>query len=1024
MGSIWTASVGLLCALLWIQAFLPGAQCLNPIVVKGNLLYDSVTKQRFFARGITYDPTPYAWPGDSGCDAGASVVGVGQSTDVLADDFCCSALWGGDWRADLEDMAHNLHLNTVRVYSIDPSKTHHQFMAKAEALGLYVVVPLTGTDWGFLDATRPSPECYSSVVPGYGNVGSAVLLNAKRVVSEFSRYSNTLLFTVGNEVVLGGMATSTDYSSVPCLKALVRDVHRFQTFCGSQMRRVPLLYAAMDLGSTKRKLLADYLTCDLEAAADNEQGSGEDDSANQVNLIVDAAVDVFGLNTYSWCEAGLALNDSAYRGIAADFKSYGVPVLLSEFGCNVGTFDVTGTMGGSFAACPWAGEGQGRDFSQVQWIAAYGNGDSGGGGGLAATLSGGLAFEYSMHANGYGVVLGPGFSPTLDQDQDQQQTAAGGGGGGGAGGKRVWTTAAHNLASAYGSLLSNGFLPTAAAANATRVPFEEAIAAYPNSEGLWGDADRCTWVPSDDSHGGGMSSRQRRPSCPSREAVDALFASTSQAVGNNWFDPLPPTPPPFDDFQNGDDLVQAERLVASCPDSGLTLLELEENACFGFYDSPSAKPSAAPTRAPTHAPNLPTVPSGPTAPPTREDDKRGGGGGADVSLALGFAGSIAVVSVLLVLVCGFVLVTCHASSSQRGDWESARLEEVWGRHQSNPGPAASSPSSTFAAKSARKPTSTSSSDACSGDGGGDGDDDDDYYSRHPEMLTAAAAAEMWQAKKRKAKEREMEHVATTTAAAAAAVRWEEEEEEEEEEETKVCALGDGEEAGGSGDLESNHGRGSQAGDDDKSQLSTGSGGGRGGSLFAVASPLHPRQSFSTARGFNTAASLLPAVTAPAAAATRRGSFDGGGLRSSDGGDRRGSGSGADLRRSEGAWRSEWLGIGGDKDRGGEFEMAAPPSFQDFSSSTAASVAVNPKTSSNGNNGCGSAGALNDLLSPDLDESDANRDSLQGGGGAHLPVPSPTLPRPSIEARYEANSTSEDCGREIRASASEYTEVSL
>jgi len=48
------------------------------------------------------------------------------------------------------------------------------------------------------------------------------------------------------------------------------------------MRRVPLMYAAMDLGPPKRRLLADFLTC----------SSGGDPAS---------AVDVFGLNAYSWC---------------------------------------------------------------------------------------------------------------------------------------------------------------------------------------------------------------------------------------------------------------------------------------------------------------------------------------------------------------------------------------------------------------------------------------------------------------------------------------------------------------------------------------------------------------------------------------------------------------------------------------------------------------------------------------------------------------------------------------------------
>jgi len=80
-----------LCYLPW------AAWGLNPIVARGNMLYDSVTKERFFVRGITYDPTPYAWPGGGGCAAGTARTPSGDAgQDLLADDFCCSEWLGGE----------------------------------------------------------------------------------------------------------------------------------------------------------------------------------------------------------------------------------------------------------------------------------------------------------------------------------------------------------------------------------------------------------------------------------------------------------------------------------------------------------------------------------------------------------------------------------------------------------------------------------------------------------------------------------------------------------------------------------------------------------------------------------------------------------------------------------------------------------------------------------------------------------------------------------------------------------------
>jgi len=107
------------------------AQAMNPIVIKGNQMFDSVTKKRFFMRGITYDPIPFAWAGGGDCTAG-DAVDEDASTDVLADDFT-----GNDWidfNRDLEQIAE-MNANTVRLYQIDPAKKHTKFMAKAESLG-------------------------------------------------------------------------------------------------------------------------------------------------------------------------------------------------------------------------------------------------------------------------------------------------------------------------------------------------------------------------------------------------------------------------------------------------------------------------------------------------------------------------------------------------------------------------------------------------------------------------------------------------------------------------------------------------------------------------------------------------------------------------------------------------------------------------------------------------------------------------------------------------------------------------
>ena len=60
-------------------------------------------------------------------------------------------------------------------------------MEQAASLGIYVLVPLTRGDWGFLPAL-PSPQCYHADLPDYGHVGLNLLTSAKLIVDQFSQF--------------------------------------------------------------------------------------------------------------------------------------------------------------------------------------------------------------------------------------------------------------------------------------------------------------------------------------------------------------------------------------------------------------------------------------------------------------------------------------------------------------------------------------------------------------------------------------------------------------------------------------------------------------------------------------------------------------------------------------------------------------------------------------------------------------------------------------------------------------------
>jgi len=341
-----------------------------PIVIKGNMLFDSKTGQRFFSKGVAYNPRnfrfDYVQKKVGECKSGEpDIAPLAYAADPTADEL--ESLWS----QALEGIAA-MGANTVRLYNIDPEISHKKFMDKAASLGLYVIIPLTRHDWGFLPAGSPSPLCYTEELEGYGNVGTNVLVSAKLIVKQFSQYDNVLLFTVANEMTV---ADKNGYAAFPCVKALTRDIHRYQQECSSSMRRVPLVYSDMDMGPPYREMVGRYLTCELESPDD--------------------AVDAYGLNVYSWCDPEYPdetgkdnFEYSPYGPIRKEFQNFAKPLLFTEFGCNVGTFETF---------CPYTG---GRKWNDVKTFFNQ----------FKEIMSGAIAFEFSMEDNQFGLALTPGFT--------------------------------------------------------------------------------------------------------------------------------------------------------------------------------------------------------------------------------------------------------------------------------------------------------------------------------------------------------------------------------------------------------------------------------------------------------------------------------------------------------------------------------------------------------------------------------------------------------------------------------------
>lgn len=186
------------------------------------------------------------------------------------------------------------HVNTVRIYelpacAVKAADDHgfcsfKDFMRKADALGIYVIIPASGTEWGWFpghpDACHPpltnSPSddlngCYNGSAGGILGFG----LN---MINNFN-FPNILAIVLANEI-------EQNYQAFPVLKAYARDMKKHMNLCDSndesptkgKMRRIPITYAATDTGNDPLLQLTDYLLC----------GSG------------DVSLDIMGVNIERW----------------------------------------------------------------------------------------------------------------------------------------------------------------------------------------------------------------------------------------------------------------------------------------------------------------------------------------------------------------------------------------------------------------------------------------------------------------------------------------------------------------------------------------------------------------------------------------------------------------------------------------------------------------------------------------------------------------------------------------------------
>jgi len=243
-----------------------------------------------------------------------------------------------------------LGINTIRVYTVDNTANHDACMTALANAGIYLVLDVNTPKYS-LNRADPAPS--------YNNV---YLQSLFATIDSFANYTNTLAFFSGNEVVNDGPSSA----AAPYVKAVTRDLRSYISARG--YRKIPVGYSAADI-DTNRLEMAEYMNC------------GTDDQRS----------DFFAFNDYSWCDPS-SFQISGWDQKVKNFTGYGIPLFLSEYGCNTNT----------------------REFEEV---AALYNTE------MTAVYSGGLVYEYSQEGNNYGLVTISGSTVTTDHDFTALETA-------------------------------------------------------------------------------------------------------------------------------------------------------------------------------------------------------------------------------------------------------------------------------------------------------------------------------------------------------------------------------------------------------------------------------------------------------------------------------------------------------------------------------------------------------------------------------------------------------------------------
>lgn len=202
--------------MFWLLFLLSVVAALLPIETKGNAFFAKDSSERFYIRGVDYQP-------------GGSL----ELFDPLADPTTCER--------DIKYFKE-LGINTIRVYSVDNTADHDVCMEKLADAGIYLILDVNIPK--ALIARDSGANC------SYNTMYLNEVLSTVKVMSQ---YNNTLGFFAANEVI-NTVGTS---AAAPYVKAVVRDIKTFQRNTG--LRLIPVGYSAADIA--ENNLQSAYFNC-------------------------------------------------------------------------------------------------------------------------------------------------------------------------------------------------------------------------------------------------------------------------------------------------------------------------------------------------------------------------------------------------------------------------------------------------------------------------------------------------------------------------------------------------------------------------------------------------------------------------------------------------------------------------------------------------------------------------------------------------------------------------------------------